>query len=279
MDIPGSASRDVPPARAVLAVIAGACGLLMGGVLAQVLRQLGLPVGLRTALVMSQLLLALPAAVVLGRARALVPGPLGAVPSIFSAWAGACLWLTSLGVLGLQSWFLPPDEAHLELFRRIHAQLRPETALGWLGSLAAVAVAPGICEELVFRGVLLTSLLRYGRPAALLGSSAAFGLMHVDFTGAGAAFVRVPFALLVGLGLGAIRLRSGTLVAPAIAHAVLNALTFTVVVFASAETLGGPVPGVAAAPAWATSLGLLVLGATLTRSAVRAIRPRATLPT
>ena len=47
-----------------------------------------------------------------------------------------------------------------------------------LMSLVTVAFVPAVCEEILFRGVIVTHLLPYGRTVALLGSGFLFGLMH-----------------------------------------------------------------------------------------------------
>jgi membrane protease YdiL (CAAX protease family) len=93
----------------------------------------------------------------------------------------------------------------------------------------------------------------------------------VDFTGDGAVLYRVPFALLIGLGLGALRVRAGTLLAPALAHGILNTLTF------AAVAAGVDSVGAAATPPAALGPTLLVSGALLATLAVRATGPRATL--
>jgi membrane protease YdiL (CAAX protease family) len=263
----------VPPGRAVLAVVAGVCGLFTGAVLAQLLRGAGLPVGLRSALILSQVLLALPAAVVLGRAGALRLDPIGPGPTVASAVAGFSLWLTGLGLLVVQQSIWPPAPGYLEAFRNLHAQLRPTDAFAAIASVAAIALAPALCEELVFRGLLLPSLVRLGRAAAVVLSSIAFGVLHVDFTGEGAVLYRIPFALLIGLGLGALRLRAGTLLAPALAHGILNTLTFAVV------AAGVDTTGTAASPPVAAGPALLVIGGVFAALSVRAAGPRATLPT
>lgn len=87
---------------------------------------------------------------------------------------------------------------------------RPES---WLGS----AVVAPIFEEGLYRGLLLPALRRHtGALAAVVVSSAAFALPHLEAWS-------VLGTFCVGLGLGAVRLASGS-VAPTIGlHAGLNA--------------------------------------------------------
>ncbi len=57
----------------------------------------------------------------------------------------------------------------------------PENGLRPLGiDLTALALVPAVCEELLFRGVLLTSWRRWGPTSAALASAFAFGLFHLD---------------------------------------------------------------------------------------------------
>ena len=46
--------------------------------------------------------------------------------------------------------------------------------------LISTAVIPAICEEIVFRGLILTNLEPYGKGTAILGSAFLFGLMHMN---------------------------------------------------------------------------------------------------
>ena len=65
---------------------------------------------------------------------------------------------------------------------------------------------------------------------AILASALLFGLIHLDrVTGDAYTFYRVPFAFAVALGLGVLRVRSGSLVPGLVAHALLNTITFSAV--------------------------------------------------
>ena len=82
-------------------------------------------------------------------------------------------------------------------------------------------------EEVAFRGVLLTMLLRvYSQPRAIAFSAAAFGLMHLPtaFTGEPIVFVlgQVVWAFLFGLFYGYIFVKSGSLLPSMIIHWLSN---------------------------------------------------------
>lgn len=83
----------------------------------------------------------------------------------------------------------------------------------------AVVLAP-IIEEVTFRGVALGALISrgIGPIAAVILSSAAFALIHMQYA---------PAALIVvfisGVGFAVLRLLSGSISVPIVAHAVANA--------------------------------------------------------
>lgn len=98
-------------------------------------------------------------------------------------------------------------------------------AAGWgiriLVVLGLVVLGP-IAEEVVFRGMLLPSLLRRGRRWAVGVSSAWFASIHL--VDPGAAF-SVPFLFVLALVLANERLRTGRLTRAVTIHAGFNLIT------------------------------------------------------
>lgn len=226
--------RDALPA--ILAPIV----VLMGVVLMGVGIKLASVVGLRLGLIVAETLLVLPALLSLVAFRIPVKRGLGLVPqpraAVFLCIAlGAALWALSLGLFELQYVAWKPPAWFLDTFQRLHQLLRPSGPLDGLLSLAAIALAPALCEELLFRGVALPALARsLGSAAAIVGSAILFGLIHVDSgNGQDSSFYRVPFASVVGLGLGALRVRTGSVIPPVLAHTTLNTITFLAAPFAT----------------------------------------------
>jgi membrane protease YdiL (CAAX protease family) len=151
--------------------------------------------------------------------------------------------VTSYGLLELQNAVWPPSPDYLERFRRLFEALRPAGPLDWAFSLAAIAVAPAVAEEVLNRGIILPSFRRpLGDGGAVAASALFFGLMHLDA-------YRLPFTFMMGLALGALRVRTGSLVPGLLAHATVNALTFTAAPFVDdpAQTLPDPRPLLGAA--------------------------------
>lgn len=89
----------------------------------------------------------------------------------------------------------------------------------WLRALLLAGWTPAV-EEWLCRGVLWAALDRLaGARAALVASAALFALLH-GLNGAG--WLELPHRFAAGLVFGWLRLRSGGLPAPVVAHAVLN---------------------------------------------------------
>ncbi len=105
----------------------------------------------------------------------------------------------------------------------------------WL-ALGAVALAPAIAEELLFRGYLLGALLSRLRPArAVVLSAVCFGLAHFDL-------VQGSAAAILGLYLGAVSIATGSIRICVAAHFFNNALA--VLDPSLAESLGShPIVG------------------------------------
>jgi membrane protease YdiL (CAAX protease family) len=102
----------------------------------------------------------------------------------------------------------------------------PEAQLQVL-QMFALAVAP-FQEELVFRGLVQSTLHRYMRPlGAMVISSVVFTLLHIDYTHIVSALLYVVF---LGLFLSWLREKTGSTVPGMVGHFVNNAL---VVVFSS----------------------------------------------
>ncbi len=94
------------------------------------------------------------------------------------------------------------------------APLNPAIAL-WTPVVALIAIA----EEVVLRGVLFNAVRTCGGDGwALALTTILFAAMHLPLYGVGA----LPLDLAVGLLLGGLRIVSGGVLAPAIAHVIAD---------------------------------------------------------
>ncbi len=107
-------------------------------------------------------------------------------------------------------------------------------------ALVRIPLGTVVLEEVAFRGVLLAALTRAtSTSAAVAWSSVVFGLWHIvptiealrtndvdhRFVGVAAAVVATAVA---GAGFSALRLHSGSLVAPALAHVATNSVALVI---------------------------------------------------
>jgi uncharacterized protein len=95
------------------------------------------------------------------------------------------------------------------------------------GAAIRIPLATALPEELVFRGVLLALLLRLTSVrVAVATSSLVFGVWHVPpligSDGAAGIIGTVVFTTVGGAAFAALRLRSGSLWAPVLAHVATN---------------------------------------------------------
>ncbi len=142
--------------------------------------------------------------------------PLPVRAALLALVAGAALQLPLAELANLVQRVAPVSADLLARQQRLLDAGSPAVALAAFVSF--VVVAP-LSEELLFRGVLLRGLrVTHGRATALAASSALFALAHLG------AWSALAYALLAGLVLGAVALRTGSTVATIALHAGVNAV-------------------------------------------------------
>ena len=82
----------------------------------------------------------------------------------------------------------------------------------------AIAIIPPIVEELLFRGMIMQSLRKYGNGFAVIASALMFGLYHGNF-------VQMVFAFIAGLVMGFVVIRTGSLWASILIHFINNGIS------------------------------------------------------
>lgn len=128
---------------------------------------------------------------------------------------GATAWLFAGGLVAR---LLPPPESLTRAMQRF-IQLGDAPMPVWVVWLV-LGVVPGLCEELVFRGLIFSGLRRLGPWPAVLVSALLFGLAH-------ASIYRLMPTFILGVLLGLLRWRTGSIVPGMTMHAVNNALIGT----------------------------------------------------
>lgn len=160
--------------------------------------------------------------------------------------------------IALLTQWLPLPQPDAEMLRVSAARLARLHTQPWRLALWALVVAP-LCEEFVFRGLILQMLRRYAPLwVAVLVPSVLFAGMHLSF-----GYQNVVVALVVGLIGSWLVLRSGSLGASILCHSGVN-LAAVFVLRPLAEHFGWsatqPMPGLVLLVGTAASIAGLVLG-------------------
>ena len=151
-----------------------------------------------------------------------------------AALPGAGTWYAALlGMQALTRDWLPVPSPQIEAFAEA-LQALAETPSGAVALFLGAAVAPAVCEEALFRGVVLQSLLRRVRPAtAVLLSALVFSLYHLNLH-------QLPTTLVVGLALGLLVVRSGSIWPATVLHLMHNGIALSVQLYAEPAALTHP---------------------------------------
>ena len=149
------------------------------------------------------------------------------LPSAWNAASSVLVMLASV-VLTLEfgAWYgrafpMPPEmqQQFMELLDVI------ESRTGVLGLLFLVALSPAVCEEALFRGMLLSSFRRLPIWAAVAIVGVLFGFMHLDVH-------RFAGTALSGFILSYLVWRSGSLLVGVFGHFLINASALVMQVLA-----------------------------------------------
>jgi len=97
----------------------------------------------------------------------------------------------------------------------------PSDLNSFIKSFFVIAITPGICEEIMFRGTILNSYEVKGKFKAILISSLLFGLFHFNiFNFAGPTFL--------GIILGVLVLRTDSILASIVGHTFNNTIALSI---------------------------------------------------
>jgi membrane protease YdiL (CAAX protease family) len=154
-----------------------------------------------------------------------------------------------------QARLIHPPEEYLEALAEFISLKQGESVV-W--ALVCLALVPALCEEALFRGILLKACLaRWSKPLTIVGVGMVFGLFHLDLW-------RWPLLSVVGMLLTWTAAEAASLWPPIVFHLVNNSVSLLLANTSwSAEqdwvaTTGDVPPGL-----FALGAGMLVLGAGL----------------
>ena len=90
-------------------------------------------------------------------------------------------------------------------------------------AILAIAVLPALCEEILFRGFILSGLKSAtGKWPAIVLCGALFGVLHLQP-------VQIPFTMIIGIGLSWVAYETGSLLVPVLMHCAHNLLLLLIV--------------------------------------------------
>lgn len=104
-----------------------------------------------------------------------------------------------------------------------------DTPTKFIISLISMAVIPAICEELVFRGVMVNCLKEKGYAFAIIMSSIIFAMFHFSLT-------QLIYPLCFGIILSVVYLRTKNILYPMLLHFINNALTISIQYFSTSSS-------------------------------------------
>lgn len=96
----------------------------------------------------------------------------------------------------------------------------PLTTKNYLISLISLVIAPAICEELLFRGIIFKGLKKYGKIFSIIISSVMFSIYHM-------AISQTLYPLLMGMLLSVIMYKENNIYYCIIVHITNNFLALT----------------------------------------------------
>ena len=170
------------------------------------------------------------------------PPLLGLVAAVL---IGSSAWAIAAGVLIR---LLPPPESLVRALEQL-LLLDGAPAPLWLVWLV-IAITPALCEELFFRGLILSGLRRLGLWPALVTCALLFGLAH-------SSVYRLLPTFFIGLLLSWLVWRTGSIWTGIVAHALNNGIAATLVYNKALSAALGA--GTQAYLGWKPTLGAAVM--------------------
>lgn len=128
--------------------------------------------------------------------------------------------LVSLGIGILASYavsFLQIGFENIGLGITMPEYAAPENVQELVFNMITLAVVPAFLEEIVFRGIVMQNLRRFGDIFALVFSAIIFGVFHFNL-------IQMPYAFIMGLCMGYFVMRTGSIWVGILIHFINNAV-------------------------------------------------------
>ena len=180
---------------------------------------------------------------------------------------GSSAWAVAGGVLIR---LLPPPESLVKALEKL-LLLDGKPASLWVVWLA-IGATPALCEEVFFRGLVLSGLRRLGMWPAILTCALLFGVAH-------SSIYRLMPTMFIGLLLSWLVWRTGSIWTSIIAHTLNNGIAATLVYRKEvADLIGAGSDAFLSWPLTLAATAVLAMGLLLLRSVKPHFRPGPPLP-
>jgi membrane protease YdiL (CAAX protease family) len=133
------------------------------------------------------------------------------LPGMFIVLFGLQHFLTYINIR-LET-VLPAPGWFIEIFQRLF-----DSDLGIWGEILRIVIIAPVIEELIFRGVIMNGFIRnYSKPGAILYSALLFAMFHLNPW-------QFPATFFLGIVLGFVRIRTKSVLACILGHAIHNGI-------------------------------------------------------
>lgn len=99
----------------------------------------------------------------------------------------------------------------IDIYENLNDSETAVSVMDFIMNTICTAVIPALVEEFAFRGLVLGVLRKHGDMFAVVTSAFLFGMLHGNF-------VQIPFAFIVGLVLGYVRVKTDSMLPSVLIH-------------------------------------------------------------
>lgn len=130
----------------------------------------------------------------------------------------------------------------------------PDSSAMYFFSLFVIAIAPGICEEVMFRGTIMNAYENLGKRKAIIYSAILFGIFHLNLQ-------NLVGPIFLGLVLGMTAYKTNSIYASMLGHTLNNGIAMTIGYFANkAQSVNQEVPALEISYQLQLIIGIAIIG-------------------
>lgn len=132
----------------------------------------------------------------------------------------------------------------------------PDNSAMYFVSLFVIAIAPGICEEVMFRGTMMNAYENLGKKKAIIYSAVLFGLFHLNLQ-------NLVGPIFLGIILGTTAYKTNSIYASMLGHTINNGMAMTIGYFVTKinpGSLNNEIPAFEVSHQLQLLIGLAIIG-------------------